>query len=76
MFQSYVIEANGVFIGGAVAAAEGFRFRAIHPQVEELDGFTWRSLDELRRATEHLFRTGRLRPANETSPAVAVAPSA
>jgi hypothetical protein len=66
MFQSYVIEANGTFIGGAMRASEGFRFRAVHPQVEELDGFTWKSLDELRRATEHLFRTGRLNGSDAT----------
>ena len=65
MFQSHVIEINGVFIGAAVPIATGFRFRAVHPQVDELDGFAWTSLDELRHATGHLFRTGRLRPAAE-----------
>jgi hypothetical protein len=62
MFQSHVIEVNGTFIGAAVTTAGGFRFRAVHPRVDELDGRTWRSLPELRRATGHLFVTGRLSP--------------
>ena len=60
MFQSYVIEINGIFIGAAVPAEGGFRFRAVHPQVDELDGFKWSSLDALRQGAAHLFRTGRL----------------
>ncbi|MEJ1977705.1 MAG: hypothetical protein WDN49_17935 [Acetobacteraceae bacterium] len=62
MFQSHVIEVNGTFIGAAVTAADGFRFRAVHPRVEELDGRVWYTLVELRRATGHLFVTGRLSP--------------
>jgi hypothetical protein len=58
MHQSYVIEIKGTFIGAAVAAAEGFWFRAVHPKVEDLDGGNWRTLDDLRRATGHLFVTG------------------
>jgi hypothetical protein len=62
MFQSHVIEVNGTFIGAAVTTTSGFRFRAVHPRVDELDGRTWRSLAELRRATGHLFTTGRVSP--------------
>jgi len=69
MFQSHVIEINGVFIGAAVPAMGGFRFRAVHPQVDELDGFAWNSLDELRHATGYLFRTGRLRTVTPPAPA-------
>ena len=61
MIQSHVIEVNGVFIGAAVPLAGGFRFRAVHPQVDDLDGFSWSSLQELRHATGYLFRTSRLR---------------
>ena len=60
MFQSHVVEVNGVFIGAAVPTEGGFRFRAVHPQVDDLDGFKFPSLDTLRHATGYLFRTGRL----------------
>ncbi len=60
MFQSHVIEVNGTFIGAAVTTTDGFRFRAVHPRVDELDGRVWETLPELRRATGHLFVTGRL----------------
>ena len=60
MFQSHVIEINGTFIGAAIPTPGGFRFRAVHPQVDELDGFVWTSLEDLRRGTGQLFRTGRL----------------
>jgi len=69
MFQSHVIEINGTFIGAAVPTLGGFRFRAVHPQVDELDGFSWTSLDELRHATGYLFRTGRLRTVTANGPA-------
>ena len=68
MFQSHVIETNGVFIGAAVPTAGGFRFRAVHPQVDELDGFKWPSLDALRQATAYLFRTGRLQSLGPVAP--------
>ncbi len=75
MFQSYVIEANGIFIGAAMSAVDGFRFRAVHPQVDELDGYTWKSLDDLRRATGTLFRTGRLGAVDSASSAAAGEPA-
>lgn len=58
MQQSYVIEINGTFIGAAVAILDGFRFHAVHPEVGDLGGCTWRTLDELRRAAGHRFITG------------------
>jgi hypothetical protein len=64
MHQSYVIEIKGTFIGAAVAAQDGFWFRAVHPRVEDLDGENWQTLDELRRATGHFFVTGRQSPVN------------
>ncbi len=60
MIQSHVIEIGGTFVGAAIAASTGFRFRAVHAKVEELDESTWLSLDELKRAVRHLFTTGRL----------------
>ena len=61
MLQSSVIEVGGTFVGAAITADGGFRFRAVHMKVEELDESTWRSLDDLRQAVQHLFTTGRLR---------------
>ncbi len=60
MFQSRVIEINGVFAGAAVTAAGAFRFKAVSPLVEELDGSQWQTLPAMRRAVAHLFVTGRL----------------
>jgi hypothetical protein len=77
MFESHVIEANGIFIGAAMSAIGGFRFRAVHPQVDELDGSTWKSLEDLRRATGTLFKTGRLGaldPAGSIAPGQSAAP--
>jgi hypothetical protein len=59
MLQSQVIEFRGVFIGAAIPASGGFRFRAVHPQVDDLDGQVYGSLAELRQATGGLFSTGR-----------------
>jgi hypothetical protein len=58
MFQSHVIEVNGTFIGAAVTTNDGFRFRAVHPRVDELNGHVWDSLGELRHATGRLFISG------------------
>ncbi len=60
MLQSHVIEVNGTFIGAAVTTDRGFRFRAVHPRVDDLDGRVWASLAALRSATGHLYVTGRL----------------
>ena len=61
MIKSNVIEVGGTFVGAAITIGGGFRFRAVHMNVEELDESTWRSLDDLRSAVQHLFTTGRLR---------------
>ena len=60
MLQSHVVEIGGTFVGAAITTTTGFRFRAVHTKVEELDESTWRSLDELRTAVRHLFTTGQL----------------
>jgi len=60
MFQSHIIEVNGTFIGAAVPTFGKFRFHAVHPQVSDLDGSAWPSLEELKRAAGFMFRTGRL----------------
>jgi hypothetical protein len=60
MFQSHIIEVSGTFIGAAVPTFGKYRFHAVHPQVSDLDGSSWPSLDELKRAAGCLYRTGRL----------------
>ena len=60
MLQSNVIEVGGTFVGAAITTNTGFRFRAVHVKVKELDASTWRSLDELNKAARHLFTTGQL----------------
>lgn len=41
MYQLHVIEIKRTFIGAAVAASDGFWFRAVHPRAEDLDGRHW-----------------------------------
>ena len=60
MIQSHVIEVGGTFVGAAITTSTGFRFRAVHVKVEDLDESAWRSLDELSNAVARLFRTGRV----------------
>jgi len=64
MFQSHVVEFAGRIAGAAVGTAAGLRFIAIDPRLEEIDGSAWRNLADLRRAADHLLRTGSLPPAN------------
>jgi hypothetical protein len=60
MHQSHVIEVDGRLTGAAVQNDHSFRFIAIDPRVEELDGSVWPTLPDLRRVVGHLFSTGRL----------------
>ena len=60
MNQSHIVEVNGAFVGAAITTATGFRFRAVHIKVDELDESAWRSLDDLTRAVRQLYTTGRL----------------
>jgi hypothetical protein len=58
--QSHVIEVSGQFAGAAVSSNGKFRFVAVDPRVEELDGSEWRSITDVRRVVSHLLTTGRL----------------
>ena len=58
MFQSHVIEIDGAFVGAAVRLDTGYRFIATDFRLEELDGTTWPSLDDVKRLANRLFRTG------------------
>ncbi len=64
MFKSHVIEIAGTFAGAAVdaygSASGKFRFVAVDPRVEELDGSEWPTLPDLKRVVGHLLTTGRL----------------
>jgi hypothetical protein len=62
MLQSHVIEVNGAFLGAAVQANGRFRFVAVDPRVEEIDGSVWPTLPDLRRVAATLLTTGRLPP--------------
>ncbi len=74
MLQSHVIEVNGTFIGAAVTTDHGFRFRAVHPRVDDLDGRVWASLAALRSAAGHFYVTGRLGVATPLAAAAEDAP--
>ena len=58
MFQSHVIDVGGRFVGVAIAYPEKFRFAAVDPRVDELDGSEWRTLADVHRVVRHLLLTG------------------
>ncbi len=60
MLRSYVVEADGTFLGAVVPLPAGFRFVATDLRVEMLDGSFWPSLADAQRVASQLFRTGRL----------------
>ncbi len=60
MHQSYVIEISGAFAGAAVAHSGKYRFIAVDPRVDELDGSLWPTLPDVRRVVGHLLTTGTL----------------
>ena len=62
MHQSHVIEVSGHFVGAAIRDAGRFRFIAVDPRAEEMDGSTWPSLPDVQRVAAHLLQTGRLPP--------------
>jgi hypothetical protein len=73
MFQSHVIEVAGVFAGAAVNEAGIYRFVAVDPRFEELDGSEWPSLPDIRRVVgRHLVSNGHL---PGTGPGAHLAPS-
>jgi len=59
MRTSHVIEIAGTFAGAAVETSGQFRFVAVHPNVERLDGRIWPSLFDMRRAVGHVMIVGR-----------------
>ncbi len=70
MMQSHVIEIDGAFVGAALRVESGYRFIATDIRMDELDGTTWPSLDDVRRLAHRLFRTGGFAAPPEPSPPV------
>ncbi len=60
MIQSHIIEISGQFAGAAIRGVNTYRFVAVDPRVEELDGSVWPTLPDVRRVVGHLLTTGRL----------------
>jgi len=60
MLQSHVVEIDGTFVGAAVRQLGGYRFVAVDPRMEEMDGSIWPTLTDLRRVAQRLLLTGRL----------------
>jgi hypothetical protein len=60
MHQSHVIEIAGAFAGAAVPQSGKYRFIAVDPRVDELDGSLWPTLPGVRRVVGHLLTTGTL----------------
>ena len=71
MLQSHVIEVEGAFVGAAVRQRDGFRFVAVDPLLDELDGQLWPSLDDVRRQTRAAYFAVRYRPAMPREAAIA-----
>lgn len=49
MWQSHIIEVDGLFVGVAVRIDRGYRFLATDFRLEELDTSIWPTLDDVRR---------------------------
>ncbi len=64
--QSFVVEISGAFAGAAVTHSGKFRFIAVDPRVDELDGSLWPTLPDIQRVVGHLLTTGKL-PSAATS---------
>jgi hypothetical protein len=60
MMQSHVIEVDGRFVAAAVRHEAGYRFVAIDPRVEDLDGSVWPTVDHARRLAGSLIHAGRM----------------
>jgi hypothetical protein len=58
MFQSHVIDIDGVFVGAAVRLHDGYRFVATDFRLEEIDGSHWPSLEDVRRVVRARLLVG------------------
>ena len=58
MLQSHPIVIDGVFVGAAVRLDTGYRFIATHYRMDDLDGTSWPTLDDVRRRANRVFRAG------------------
>ena len=60
MLQSHVIVIDGTFVGAAVRLDTGYRFIATDFRMEDLDGTTWPTLEDVNRRAHRLFRSGNI----------------
>jgi len=72
MLQSHVIVIDGTFVGAAVRLDTGFRFVATDFRLDDLDGTTWPTLDDVRARARRLLTTGSL-AVRATAPAASLA---
>ena len=63
MLASHPIEVQGRFLGVAVTHALAWRFVAVHPSVEDIDGTTFSSPAEARRVAELVLARNHRLPA-------------
>ena len=68
MHQSHIIEVSGQFAGSAVTSGGDFRFVAVDPRVDKLDGSLWPTLPDVQRVVRHLLVTGQLPARAQTRP--------
>jgi len=68
MFQSHVIDVGGRFVGVAIAYPGKFRFVAVDPRVDELDGSEWRTLPDVHGVVRHLLLTGTVPVHSDVTP--------
>lgn len=74
MLQSHVIEVDGRFVGAAVRQAGGYRFVAVDPRLEDLDGSIWPSLTDVQRVARRVAQAGlQAIPCRAWSPALVAA---
>ncbi len=62
MHQSHVIEVSGRFAGAAVTHGGEYRFVAVDPRVNALDGSLWPTLPDVQRVVRRLLATTQAAP--------------
>lgn len=63
MHTSHPVEAEGRFVGVAVSHDDAWRFVAVHPSVEDIDGAVFPSPAEARRVAGLILARGNRVPA-------------
>jgi hypothetical protein len=55
MWQSHVIDVDGVFVGAAIRIDRGYRFVATDFRLEDLDSTVWPTLADVRRLARRIY---------------------